>query len=365
LVSQGIPPRFPEDVPNQTIPFLREKEHETRLRLTQPLFQPAIWKNYSLKAKLNEIEQLKTDIFKRSLIAEIKRGYYNYMKATQVIDLYLTIENLQNENLRVSESLFAAGKATQNVVFRAKAELSRTEREKMNVENLQSQSQSYFNFILNRPLNSFIEPLDPDTLPQMTIPDFVSTKQEAFLNREELLQIKNAIAASDNNAAIARSNYYPGLSAVLDYGFQGTEYRFTEQDDYWMASLILEWNIFNGFQDKAKLEQAKLETKKMQTREEEIKRHIELEVERIYDDLIVASKSIDVTRQQLESARASFKIVQRKYEQGMATQVEYLDAQTTLTNASISAVISKYDFYITYAEFERIAAKYQLERVIK
>ena len=55
--------------------------------------------------------------------------------------------------------------------------------------------------------------------------------------------------------------------------------------------------------------------------------------------------------------REAFKM---KYEEGMTSQIEYLDAQTTLTNASISAIISRYDYHITYAEFERITALYQL-----
>jgi outer membrane protein TolC len=361
LISQGQDRRFPEDVPNQKIPFLRKKEHETRLRLIQPLIQPVIWNNYRLKSNLREIEKLKMDIFKRSLIAEIKRGYYNYMKATQMFALYVKIENLQKENLRVSESIFNAGKATHDVVFRARAELSRTEQEKLNMENLQRQSRSYFNFVLNQPFDTMIEPLNPETLPLLTIPDFESAKKEAFINREELLQIKNVVAASDDNAAIARSRYFPGINAVVDYGFQGEEYRFTDQDDFWMASIVLEWNIFNGYQDKAKLEQAKLDTRKMQTKEEELKRQIELEVERIYDNLIVARKTINVSQQQIESAEASFKIVKKKYEEGNAAQVEYLDAQTNLTNAAINAIITKYDYYITYAEFEKIAARYQLE----
>jgi outer membrane protein TolC len=361
LISQGLDRRFPEDVPNQKIPFLRKKEHETRLRLIQPLIQPVIWNNYRLKSNLREIEKLKMDIFKRSLIAEIKRGYYNYMKATQMFALYVKIENLQKENLRVSESIFNAGKATHDVVFRARAELSRTEQEKLNMENLQRQSRSYFNFVLNQPFDTMIEPLNPETLPLLTIPDFESAKKEAFINREELLQIKNVVAASDDNAAIARSRYFPGINAVVDYGFQGEEYRFTDQDDFWMASIVLEWNIFNGYQDKAKLEQAKLDTRKMQTKEEELKRQIELEVERIYDNLIVARKTINVSQQQIESAEASFKIVKKKYEEGNAAQVEYLDAQTNLTNAAINAIITKYDYYITYAEFEKIAARYQLE----
>ncbi|MCK4559575.1 MAG: TolC family protein [Calditrichia bacterium] len=359
LIAEGLPPTFPEDVPNESIPFIREKEHETRIRLVQPLFQPAIWSNYGLKSDLNEIEQLRIRMYKRRLVNEIKRAYYNYLKATQVVDLYTRIKDLQTENLRVSEKLFSAGKATQDVVFRARAELSQTEQEQMHVENLQRQGRSYLNFILNRPLETEIIKIDRHTVQDPATLNYESALHHAFSTREEIEQIKQAISATGKNAKIVRSKYYPGINAVLDYGFQGVEYSFSKDDDFWMASLVLEWNLFRGFQDKAKLEQVYLERKKLSTKEEEIRNLIELEVERIYDNLTVTRKTIDVARQQVESARASFKIIRKKYEEGVAAQVAYLDAQTTLTNAAINEVISEYDYYITYANFERIVALYE------
>jgi outer membrane protein len=179
------------------------------------------------------------------------------------------------------------------------------------------------------------------------------------MSRGELDQINKAISATGNNAAIVRSKFFPGVNAVLDYGFQGVDYNFSKDNDFWMASVVLQWNLFKGFQDKAKLEQVYLEKKKLSAKEEEIKNQIELEVERIYDNLNVARKTIDVARQQVESAKASFKIIRKKYEEGVSAQVEYLDAQTTLTNSAINEVISEYDYYITYADFERIVALYE------
>jgi outer membrane protein TolC len=356
LASQGQPPLFPEDIPNQSVPFLREKEQETRLRLVQPIFQPAIWNNYSLTSDLSSIERRRTEIFKRELIMEIKYAYYTYLKAEKVVDLYQKIIELQRENLRVSDKLFQAGKATQNVVFRAKAELSRTEQENIKIENLKRQSQSYFNFILNRPLEAEIQNEETNIMPEPGLNNLETAINQALAGREEIEQVKMAITASDHNAAIIRSRYFPGVNAVIDYGFQGTEYRFSDKDDYWMASLVFEWNLFRGFQDKAKLQKAKLESEKLFTKQEEIKKRITLEVERIYDNLRVVRKSIDVAEEQVESARLSFKIVQKKYEEGIASQIEYLDAQTTLSDAAINSILTRYDFYITYAEYDRIVA---------
>jgi len=359
LEAQGYPPAFPEDIPNQTIPFIREKEHNTGVRLVQPIIQPAIWSNYGLKSDLNKIEELRIRMYKRRLVNEIKRAYYNYLKATQVVDLYKRIMDVQSENLRVSEKLVSAGKATQNVVFRAKAELSGTEQEKMHVENLQRQGRSYLNFILNRPLETEIIKADKQAVLDPTAFNYESAKQHAFMSREELDQINKAISATGKNAAIVRSKFFPGVNAVLDYGFQGVEYNFGKDNAFWMASVVLQWNLFRGFQDKARLEKVYLEKKKLSARDEEIRNQIELEVERIYDNLTVARKTIDVARQQVESAKASFKIIRKKYEEGISAQVVYLDAQTTLTNAAINEVISEYDYYITYADFERIVALYE------
>ena len=359
LIAEGFPSAFPENIPNEVIPFMREKEHDTRIRLVQPLFQPAIWYNYDLKSDLNEIEESRTTIYKRQLVNEIKRAYFNYLKAVKIVELYTKIQELQSENLRVSEKLFSAGKATQDVIFRAKAELSETEQEKMHFVNLQDQGRSYLNFILNRPLETEIIKTTRQIVQDPTAFDRESAIQHALLNREEIDLLKHAISATNDNAAIIRSKFFPGVNAVLDYGFQGVEYDFSKNNDFWMASVILEWNLFNGFQDKTKLEQVSLDVKKLLTREEELKKQIELEVKRVYDDLTISRESINVAQQRFKSSQASFKIISKKYEEGVSPQIEYLDAQTNLSRASINEVLSEYDFYITYADFERYVALYK------
>ncbi len=156
LNVHGQPGPFPENVPNQTVYFLREQEHDTRIRLIQPILQLAIWNNYALKSHLKEIEFYQTAIYKRVLISEIKRAYYNYLKTKNIVDLFDKIEALQIENLRVSQSLFSSGKVTEDVVFRAEAELGGTRREKLQAGNIHRQTRSYFNFILNRNLSEEI-----------------------------------------------------------------------------------------------------------------------------------------------------------------------------------------------------------------
>jgi len=58
----------------------------------------------------------------------------------------------------------------------------------------------------------------------------------------------------------------------------------------------------------------------------------------------------------MESARRSFELVSRRYTEGMASQVEYLDARNNYTAAGINEILTTYDFMLKYVQLERVAA---------
>ncbi len=362
LVALGQDPKPFPYIPNESIPFLRREEQETKFRLIQPLFQPAIFYNYALKANLADIQELETTIYKRELIKEIKIAYFNYLRAYYVIDLFSETELLLKENLRVSESLYSAQKVTRDAVYRSDAELSRNEQRLMESKNNLDLSRSYLNFLLNRPLTVAIE-VDTSILKiqNYNFP-FDTAYTFALNNREEIVQLQEAIHAADNNRKISKSNYFPGLSVVADYGYQGEKFEFSDQDSYWMASLVLEWNLFRGFQDQARIEQFTLETRKMEVKLLELKNQLELQVRDIYNRFMLAQKRIDVANKQMVSSQESFSIINKKYKQGMVALIEFLDARNNMTNSQINQILANYDYHARFAELERVTSYYKLNQ---
>lgn len=354
LSAIGQQPGFPTNIPNEHIPFLREREHDTKVRVIQPIFQPAIYYNYRIKSNLTNVQQAATSMFKRQLTADIKTAYYNYLKTRQVIELLQKTRKLLEENLRVSKSLFEIGKATEEVVFRAKAEISEFDQKNAEAGKNKKLSAAYFNFLINRPLDSDIKIIDEDKLTFYQPINLEEARAKAIQNREEFRQLRSAVAVTKNSISLTKGTFLPGVTGVLDYGYQGEKYSFTEKDDYWMASLVLQWNLFNGFQDRSKYKQSSLEKQKFETQLLELENKIKLQVQEATENLSVAHKSIIAAEERLNSAKQSFKIVNKKYEQGMASQIEYIDARTTFTNAGINRVIFRYDFQIRFVEFENV-----------
>jgi outer membrane protein TolC len=159
---------------------------------------------------------------------------------------------------------------------------------------------------------------------------------------------------------LRKGSFLPSLAVAVDYGYQGEKYRFGADDDYWMASAVLSWNLFNGFSDRARIQSAQLEVERLRARKEEIRGKIELELRDAVQRMAVNRKALAAARKGRTSARKSFDIVKAKYEQGMAPQIEFLDARTSHTAAELELILTRYDLHISRAELERAAAQFIL-----
>ncbi len=335
-------------------------QRETKVEVRQPLIQPKVLFNYQIKAHLRDAAEAETDAKARELIAQIKTAYLNYVKTLKVIELYRETMPLLEENVRVNQSLVKNEKATKDLVFRAEAELADVQQKQADALRLNDASKQFFNFLLDRPLATPIV-LVSDTFIQVRSYS-LDDAQEKAKGREELKQVQSGVAAAEKSVSIYTADFFPTLSLGIDYGFQGNRYDFNSDQDFATVSLVAQWNIFNGFQDKAKREQAKIESNRLKTRYKELESQIALQVCVAFDDALVAEKNIAVAEARLRAAEESFKIVSKKYAQGQAAQVEFLDSRTAFTNAGINAIITRYDALIKQVEFERVAATVNLSK---
>jgi outer membrane protein TolC len=62
-----------------------------------------------------------------------------------------------------------------------------------------------------------------------------------------------------------------------------------------------------------------------------------------------AEKLIKITEQGIENSQESFRIAQVKYNEGIATNTEVIDAQTALTEAESNHLNALYDYNTNYA----------------
>jgi outer membrane protein TolC len=356
LLGQDL---FP-DIENMEFGFYRPTEHETKVRLAQPIIDTKIIYNQRINKELSNAIRADAGTYKRQLVAEIKTAYFNYQKSVSLLQLVDDTRDLLVENIRVNESLFRNDVVTIDNVYRSRAELSKLERQEAEARKNHEVARAYFNFLLNRPFETAIlADIQYDSITQELILDDLA--EQAVVNREELEMLRSYSRVADNNLSMNQMNKLPNLYAVVDYGFQGRHYEFNMRQDYLFASLIFRWDLFHGFQNKAKIGEARIEQHLRNTQLEEAEKQIRLETVGAHYDLIASAESVKASAEELLSAGNAFKVVNRKYGEGQASLIEYIDARSTMTQAEMLLIISKYDFHIKYAELERVACLYPFE----
>ena len=352
-------PLFPTNLPNESIPFLREEEQETKLRITQPLFHPAILFNYRIKSDLKDVEDLSRAVYARQLVLDIRTAYFNFLKADKLVELLSATETLVREHVRVVEKLHANDKANLSDLYRAQAEIPAIEQQKAEAEKGRMLAASYLNFLLNRPLDGPIEKT-ADRPRIVSEPELDEADSSALARREELRQMDLAISLMKNKVRISAASFLPGITAVLDWGYWDEKYRITPDNDYWMASLVASWNLFNGFQDKYKVDQAKLEKKEKEAERLSIRNQILLQIREARENVKIADAAIETAERRLAAARKSFDAVDSRYRQGLAPQIELIEGRNNLTLAEVGAVAALYDYQIRKAEWEKATASFPL-----
>ena len=340
---------FPQ-IENEEFPFLRPHEHETKLTLVQPIFNTDIIYNHGIKKQYTEISRIDVDRYKRELVREITKAYYDYQKAFNLSWLADTSFSLVNENLRVSRRLYENDKVTIDAVYRSESELSRVEVQRAQAQNMLEASEAYFNFLLNRPLDSPIELLTED--PEPVLLSLEEASLRAIQNRDELEQIKQYQVLNEQATSMYKGNNIPGLFGVVDYGFQGEKYRFTGDDDFVMASLVMKWNLFQGNINHQKVQQSRIEGQKLTELYAETEQQIRLEVINHYYAVGAAYESVLSARKQTRSAMRAYELISRKYSEGQASLLELIDARTSLTSAAANSIIAQGAFFSSKADFE-------------
>ncbi|MGH7519026.1 MAG: TolC family protein [Gemmatimonadales bacterium] len=343
--------RFPTDI-DITLP----QRHESRLRLSQPLFNEGIRANYGVARARYDGQQMELATAARQLAAEVQIAYLQHASTRRVVAIYSATLALVVENERVAERLLAAGRATPEAVYRARAERADVEQRLAEAQERQVAAMRALNRVLQRPLDSPPESI-PDSLfatPLDVTAD--SAVAHALTVREELRQVDAGVRTAQAARRGATAAFLPSVAVAVDYGFLGPDVTFRGGENYWIASLVVSWNLINGGRDVARRTAAGYEADRARLLRRDLTDRIELEVRTAYEAARVAYAAIATADAQLEAARRTFELVRRRSEEGVASPIEFVDARTAYTSAELNRVLTAYRYAIRWVELERAAA---------
>ncbi len=347
--------QFPTDL-SVKLPY----RQETNLRLVQPLFSPEATADISIARSQREGERAAGRTAIRRIAAGIRLAYLDVARASRVVELHRATLDLLNENLRINQSLLKNGSATPDVVLRAEADQSEGEQRLADAERQLDAARGAFNLLLERPLEQEFSLSADSALGLDLTVSLDSAIAVGVRGRDELHQVDAGIRSAEGQGRLAGAAFLPTLALAVDYGFQGEKYAFTSDHDILVASVVLQWNLFNGGQDKARKDQARLEVERLRAERALTSRRIELEIRNDWKAADVSRRARTTAADRLASAERNYRLMERKYREGAAPQVALIDARTSYTTAGLNLILTTYDYFARVVELESAAGLYPI-----
>lgn len=348
--------KFPQ-VQNQEVQFLPNDFHDTRIELTLPVYNPSLGYNKKITEEMIRNREAAVNGYKRELVLTIKQAYFQYLQAEKSVQIYTNALSTVLENLRFNEKLVKHNAATKEVVLKAKAQVSQVQTSLANAEQNRQNAIAYFNFLINRPLQS---PVQADSSVLLALQEQMLLAPYVPANREELQQLKSSQKVLENNLKLNDTYKLPSVNGFYNVGFQGFGYKFDQSQFYQVGGLQLSWNIFQGNGNKAKSKQAQLDIDRMKVQYAETEQQLLLQVTTVYNTYRAAIDAMRSAADEVASTREVYRLTESRYRLGQALLLELTDARTQMTSAEIQLSLAQLAVLNKAAELERALATYPI-----
>ena len=276
---------------------------------------------------LNELEQEKQEI-----IYKVTQAYYQILQAEGLKKVSSQAVKQMQAHLETSEALLKEGMIAPLELNRIKSQLSNLEHNLIKAENGFELTMYNLNSIMGIVLNTELV-LENNLSYEPCEIILEQALVQAIENRPEIMNIEQQRRIMENMLDVAKSSRKPQVILSGESGITG-----------WQAAIVAEYSLLDGGVNKAKVEQAEINLAQVDQSEQQVKQLIEFEVRSAYLNMKEAEKLIKVAKEGIENSQESFRIAQVKYNEGIATNTEVIDAQSALIEAETNHLNALYDY---------------------
>jgi outer membrane protein TolC len=305
------------------------------------------------------LQEYEVETYAQELVREIRQAYYNYCVSLDAIGIYRDAYVLVGQNLKVNQSLLKNGKGLPANVLRAESEKEAVSAKLIDAENTRVNARNYLNFLINRPLTDsviFEKQELPDSLLR-TIAARPETGQRSELKRADAaLGLSGLIVQKNKNFAI------PTLTSFFDIGSQASDFKYNSKSRYYFLGVQLNVPIFSGGRNRNNIRLAELDRSSLELQKDQLANNLQLMAENAQNNVRSSLAAVHVTEKQLTAAKAYFKLIEKGYNEGTNSLIEYLDARDQLTSSSLKLSISQYNLLSQIADYERQTAVSTLKK---
>lgn len=347
----------------QEFSFVQPWSINAGVTLNQLLFQPEVFTGLMARNTLLDFSQKNIQVAEDKTTEQVQKAYYQVLIAQQqkkVLDK--TIERI--------EKLYADQQQLYKNGFIEKLDIDKTTVSLNNVRATQTQLSNLIE-LGYASLKFAVGVMQEDTLEltdQMTdelIKENILSEEINYDNRSEMQLLHTAEKLGKIDLKRYQLGYIPTIAFFYQFQQQGQLNKnftpITGKNWFWFNSNLIGLSvnvpIFDGFQKKYKIEQARIALEKTRNTKEQFQRGADLEHHASRINLKNAILNMDMQKKNLQLAEHVYQTTKKKYEQGLGTTFEVLQADTEWQRAQGSYFDALYNAVIAKINFMKAIGK--------
>jgi outer membrane protein len=346
------------------------------LNINQILFNSSYLVGLKAANTYRSLSERTTEMTKEEVVQQVTKAYYAVLINKDRMQLFdnniARVESL----LKTTEAMNANGFTESIDVDRIKVTLNNLRSERDKFYNLQELSVQLLKFQMNYPMAENLGvsgdisslQVDENVLNNYALDWNYQQRTDYQLlevNRRLLeLDIKNKYSASlpslNAFANLGYSTQSPNISGLFKTNSAIAETDQIGPDKWYSTSLFgvtLNVPLFSGLQRNYKLQQAKLSLMKVENQYTSLKAAIDLEVKQAATNYINAIKSLKSQDENKKLADNIARVTKIKYEQGVGSNIEVIDAESSLKEAQINYYSALYDALVAKVDLDKAYGK--------
>lgn len=319
----------------------------TRIEATMPLYTGGMIEGYVTQAQSHvQAAQNGDQAARQQVIFHVLQAYDGAHAARAYVEVAKQGEIAAQAYVKTIDSLVKQGVVVKSDLLSAQIFLENARIQLKQAQNGADSAIEQLHLLLGMPLS---EPLDigPRVEPTRLPGQVADLREQALANHPGINAMRAQLAAADGNIQVAKSGRYPQVGVMLRQDWNDKSVGF-ESNSYTVGAQ-LSWNVFDAGVTNAAVNRATAGKLELASRLQETESGVAYQVGDAMRKADEAQHRLAVHDLSVQQAQEALNLVEKRYQNGVATLVELLGARTQLDKARADRVAAQYDLAVQRA----------------
>ncbi|CAG4988258.1 hypothetical protein DYBT9275_00038 [Dyadobacter sp. CECT 9275] len=359
LPANFADPTAPADAPPVALKFGVKYQGSASATWNQLLFNGTYLVGLKAAATYRELAQKNVQQSKITVAEAVTKAYYSAQVAEErakVLDLNITrVDSLMLETKAMNQSGFVELLD----VNRLEVQINNLRTERQRVQNLIELSYALLKYQMGMPLDEPLQLKDKiEDVDVESIKTEVAQPQVNYTSRIEYSVLATQGKLADLDLRSIRSGYLPVVSASVGYGHNNGRDSFGDLfGSKWFNNSVLSLNlmipIFDGFSKRYQISQKKIALDKVKVGQTLLEQSIDFEAKQAAINIKNAVATLETQQRNLDLAKEVARVSKIKYKEGVGSNIEVINAESSLKESQTNYFAALYDLVIAKVDLTK------------